>query len=297
VRAQVLRGPETIPQVEPAAAGAESFARWRSTNVRRQRQAGWAAALVTLPLGDVTSEQLRALAALARAYGDGAARFTSNQNLLLRWVREGDLPALHERLAAAGLGQHGAEGVLDVVSCPGADSCRLAVTHSRGLGRLLSDHLRAGPRPLALAPDLQIRASGCPNGCARHHVAGIGLQGSVTKVGDRAVPRYFVLIGGSAQGTATHGEAHGEARFARLAGKVPARRVPEAVDRLLALYEAGRRPDESATAFFLRVDLAKAKEALRELSEIDAASARPEDFVDLGEAEEQISPPGTESVA
>jgi sulfite reductase (NADPH) hemoprotein beta-component len=275
VRAEALRGPGVVPPVEPRAATPAGFLAWARTNVRRQRQPGYATAAVTLPLGDVTAEQLRVLALLSRAFGDGAARFTTNQDLLLRWVREEDLPALHARLAAAGLGREGADTVLDVVSCPGAETCKLAVTQSRGLGRLVEDHLRQSSRALALAPDLAVKVSGCPNGCSRHHVAGIGLQGSVRKIGDRAVPQYFLLVGGSASGPA--------ARFGRLAAKIPARRVPQALDLLLDLYERERGPGERATDFFGRVELPRVKEVLRALGDLDAESARPEDFVDLGE--------------
>jgi sulfite reductase (NADPH) hemoprotein beta-component len=243
--------------------------------VRAQRQSGFVTATVGLPLGDVTAEQLRVLAELSRSFGDGTMRFTSNQDLALRWVPVKEVASLHSRLSAAGMGLSGADTVLDVVSCPGAETCRIAVTQSRGLGKLVEDHLRATPRALAIAPDLSIKVSGCPNGCSRHHVAGIGFQGSVRKVGDRAVPQYFVLVGGSASGP--------DARFGRLAAKIPARRVPEALDRLLDLYERARLPGESATAFFGRVGVEEVKGALRALAEIDASTARPEDFVDLGE--------------
>ncbi len=275
VLGQTLRGPGVVPALARQPASPAAFRGWARTNVRRQRQPGFATAAVTLPLGDVTSHQLRVVAALSRSCGDGAARFTSHQDLLLRWVRDEDLPALHARLAAAGLAREGAGTVLDVVSCPGAESCRLAVTQSRGLGRLLEDHLRSTPRALELAPDLSIRASGCPNGCSRHHVAGIGFQGSIRKVGDRAAPQYFVFVGGVASGEA--------ARFGRLAAKVPARRIPEAVDRLLDLYERTRLPGETATDFFGRVEIERAKEALAGLGVLTPATARPEDFVDLGE--------------
>jgi sulfite reductase (NADPH) hemoprotein beta-component len=190
-------------------------------------------------------------------------------------VRDDDVPALHAALAAAGLAAGGAHGIADVTSCPGAETCRLAVTQSRGLGRLLADHVRANPRLAELAPDLHLKVSGCPNGCGRHHVAGLGFQGSARKVEGRAVPQYFVLVGG--------GVDDGGARFGRLAAKVPARRVPEALDRLLALYERERAGGESAEAFFGRVDLAAAKAALAGLGELSAADARPEDFVDLAE--------------
>lgn len=275
VARQALHGPGLAPARARQPASAEAFLEWARTNVHRQKQPGFAVAAVTLPLGDVTAGQLRVVAALSRSYADGAARFTSDQDLALRWVREEDLPSLHARLAAAGLARDGAGTLLDVVTCPGAETCRLAVTRSRGLGRLLEEHLRASPRALRLAPDLSIRASGCPSGCSRHHLAGIGLQGSVRKVGGRAAPQYFVLIGGAASGE--------ETRFGRLAAKIPARRVPEAVDRLLDLYQRDRRPGERAGDFLCRVDLRRVRQALRGLGDLDAATVRPEDLVDLGE--------------
>ena len=99
--------------------------------------------------------------------------------------------------AAAGLGLAGAGTIADVTSCPGAESCRLAVTQSRGLGRLLEEHLRAQPALIEAADGARIKISGCPNGCGQHHVATIGFQGSVRRIGSRAVPQYFVMVGGS----------------------------------------------------------------------------------------------------
>jgi sulfite reductase (NADPH) hemoprotein beta-component len=273
-RATPLRGPGILPVVD-GPSGAEAFEAWRATNVAPQRQAGWVTAAATLTLGDITADQLRIVADLARAYGDGTVRVTQAQDLLFRWVREADAPALFARLAAAGLGKDGAGTVADVVSCPGAESCKLAVTASRGLGRLLEAHLRARPDLVAAARDLSIKMSGCPNGCSQHHVAGIGLQGSARKVGGRAVPQYFVLLGG--------GPADGGARFGRLTAKIPARRVPQALERLVALYQAERTDGETATAFFARVPLDRAKAVLHDLAELSPETARPEDYVDPGE--------------
>jgi sulfite reductase beta subunit-like hemoprotein len=272
-----LTGPGLRPAVGrtlPVAGGA--YQRWLRTNVRPQKQAGFALATVTLPLGDVTGAQLRVLADLADAYGDGTVRTTLEQDLTLRWVRTRDLPALHERLAAAGLGGADARTLADVASCPGAETCRLAVTQSRGLGRLLGDWLRSRPDLVDAVPGLDVKISGCPNGCGQHHVAGLGFQGSVRRVGDAPVPQYFVMLGG---GVGDEG-----ARFGRLAAKIPARRVPEAVERLLALYAREREPGEPAPAFFARVDLALVKPLLADLESLDASDAAPEDFVDLGDS-------------
>src|SRR5205823_3266503 len=158
---------------------------------------------------------------------------------------------LYQRLAAAGLGLAESGTVADVASCPGAETCRLAVTQSRGLGRLLEDHLRARPDLIAAADGARIKISGCPNGCGQHHIATIGFQGSVRRVGARAVPQYFVMVGG---GMTDRGAA-----FARLAAKIPVRRIPDAVERLIALYGRDRQDGESAAAFFARVDLARVK--------------------------------------
>jgi len=275
--AAVLSGPGLRPQTRPVLRVVdEARRRWAETNVRLQRQAGYAAVTVSVPLGDLTGAQLRVLGELAAAYGDGSLRTTLDQDLLYRWVRTSDVPALYERLAAAGLARGEARTLANVTSCPGAEACRLAVTQSRGLGRQLSEHLATRPEIVAAAGELDIKISGCPNGCGQHHVAGLGFQGSVRQVGGRAVPQYFVMLGGGA-----HDDG---ARFARLAAKVPARRLPETLDRLFALYASDRAPGESARAFFARADLARVKAALADLEALTPESARPEDFVDLGDA-------------
>jgi sulfite reductase (NADPH) hemoprotein beta-component len=276
-----VRGPGVTPRLGHAlrlTVMDGDYARWRRTNVRLQKQAGFVAVTVTLPLGDVSAAQLRVLADLAAAYGDGAVRTTADQDLVLRWVRAADVPALFRRLEAASLGLPDANTIADVTSCPGAESCRLAVTQSRGLGRLLGDHLRAQPDLVAAAEDLQIKISGCPNGCGRHHVAGIGFQGSVRRLGTRVVPQYFVMVGG---GVDDEG-----ARFGRIAAKVPARRLPEVLDRLIAVYRAERRPSETATAFFQRIEVDRVKEAVADLERLTPEDAVPTDFVDLGELTE-----------
>jgi len=274
-----IKGPGLIPAVTPLLQIAgDSYAKWRETNVRPQKQFGFSVAVVSVPLGDMTSAQMRVLAELSRAYSDGSVRVTMDQDLVLRWVAVANLRPLYRRLAAAGLGLAGAETIVDVASCPGAESCRLAVTQSRGLGRLLEDHLRARPDLAAAADGARIKISGCPNGCGQHHIATFGFQGSVRRIGSRAVPQYFVMIGGGASGQ--------EATFARLAAKVPARRIPEVVERLIAMYSRERQPNESAPEFFARLDVARVKEALADLEQLMPEDSLPADFVDLGEVSE-----------
>ena len=276
--AAVVRGPgltpEPVPPVHRSGAVRYDF-RWAASNVRPQRQRGYSLVTVTVPLGDLTGAQMRLLGDLALAYGDGTVRTTHRQGLLLRWVRTTDVVEVYRRLAAGGLGLGDANTVADVTSCPGAESCRLAVTQSRGLGRLLGDTLRARPDLVAAAPDLTIKISGCPNGCGQHHVAGIGLQGSVRKVGGKALPQYFVMVGGGADAEGAH--------FARLAAKVPARRMDTAIARLISLYQSDCLPGESATAFFRRVELSRVKAELADLEQVAPEAVVPTDFVDLGD--------------
>jgi sulfite reductase (NADPH) hemoprotein beta-component len=276
VAAGRVSGPGITPTVVPVfQPGDEAFARWRATNVRPQKQFGFAIAVVTVPLGDLTSEQMRTVGQLARAYGDGTVRVTPEQDLMMRWINSSDLRQLYRRLAAAGLGLAGAGTIADVASCPGAETCRLAVTQSRGLGRLLEDHLRARPDLVANADGARIKISGCPNGCGQHHVSTIGFQGSVRRLGSRAVPQYFVMVGG--------GVGNDGASFGRLTAKIPARRIPEAVERLIALYTREKRAGESADDYFQRVDLDRVKAELRALETLGADEATAADFVDLGE--------------
>ena len=274
-------GPGITPVLVPVLNSSnETYERWRATNVRAQKQFGFVTATVTVPLGDMTSEQMRVMGDLARAYGDGTVRVSVEQNLLLRWVPVGDLRELYRRIAAAGLGLAEAGSVADVLSCPGAECCRLAVTQSRGLGRLLEDTIRQRPDLIAKADGAQIKISGCPNGCGQHHVATIGFQGSVRRVGGKAVPQYFVMIGGST--------APELASFARTAAKVPARRIPEVVERLINYYDAQKQAGESAPAFFQRIDVPRVKALLTDLEQITEADAVPEDFIDLGETGEFV---------
>jgi sulfite reductase beta subunit-like hemoprotein len=279
VRTQAVTGPGLVPVVTPLLQVAgDSYARWRETNVRPQKQFGFTTAIVTIPLGDLTSAQLRVMAELARAYSDGTVRVTMEQDLVFRWVTPANLRPLYRRLAAAGLGLAGAETIADVVSCPGAESCRLAVTQSRGLGRLLEDHLRARPELAAAASAARIKISGCPNGCGQHHIASIGFQGSVRRLESRAVPQYFVMVGG--------GASTDTATFARLAAKVPARRIPEVVERLIGLYSREGLPGETAPDFFVRVDVARVKAELADLEKLTVEDSVSADFVDLGEVSE-----------
>src|SRR5690606_22142284 len=163
-------------------------------------------------------------------FGEGELRTTNEQNLVLRWVPDARLPALHRELARIGLALAGANTLADVVSCPGASTCKLAVTASRGLGAVLTELLDRRPDLVAAATGLDIKVSGCPHGCGQHYIAGIGFQGGMRKLAGRPAPLYLVYVGGGLRADGSD--------FGRLLGKVPARRAAAALERLLDFYIA-----------------------------------------------------------
>ena len=259
--------------------GVPAFRAWAATNTRAQRQKGYSMAFVTLPRGDITVEQMEALAALIEAHGNGTLRTTQDQNLLLRWVRTEELPAVHRELERIDLGHAEAGRLLDPTSCPGAESCKIAVTGSRELALAVKETLteqagNGGKDLIAAASDLRIKISGCPNSCGQHHVAGIGFHGAARNANGRAVPAYQMFLGGSVDGDGAH--------FGRRSAKIPARRVPEALTRLLALFRDERLPGESALAFYKRVDLERVNTVLADLTTCSEADLRDDDFKDIG---------------
>ncbi len=266
----VLRPP--LPQ---PVAPREGYAEWALDSVRPQKQKGFSMVTVRLVLGDLTAAQFRALSRIAQEHGEGEVRFTNDQDVVLRFVPTWKLATVHAALADAGLAKSGAGTVRDVTSCPGASSCAMSVTQSRGLARLLTDTLEARPDLVAAAKDLTIKISGCPNSCGQHHIAGLGFQGGMRKVNGKAVSQYLVHVGG---GIGLDG-----ARFGRFVTKIPVRRLPAALEQLVGLLRAERAPGESADNFFARIELDKVKAALGDLDELDAADAREDDFFDLDE--------------
>jgi sulfite reductase (NADPH) hemoprotein beta-component len=271
-----LSGPGIVPKLRTFADhDATAFARWQRTNAAPQKQHGFITATVTVPLGDLSGAQFRVLADLAGAYSDGTVRVTAVQNVVFRWVQREDAAALFRSLQAAGLGQPDADSIADVTSCPGAESCKLAVTQSRGLGQAVEQQLRATPALIDMARTLDIKVSGCPNGCGQHHIAAIGFQGSLRKVEGRAIPQYFIQIGGGIDADRT--------TFGRLAAKVPARRAPQALERLIRLYDAEKQAEETPLAFFRRLDVARVKTLLADLETLTAATATVDDYIDLAE--------------
>ena len=248
-----------------------AYAEWAQSSVRVQKQAGFSSVVIRLVLGDVTTPQLRALAELCVQYGEGELRLSNEQNLVLRFVPTSKLAALHRELARIGLAKSGANTLADVTSCPGASSCKLAVTASRGLAGELTALLDRRPDLVAGAKGLDVKVSGCPHGCGQHYIAGIGFQGGMRKLAGKPAPQYLVYVGG--------GIADDHADFGRLIGKVPARRAGAALERLLDFYIAAGARDHT---FWAGVSTDVLKSLIADLEKLADADATPDDFVDLG---------------
>jgi sulfite reductase beta subunit-like hemoprotein len=238
---------------------ASEFERFRAANVREQKQEGFVTVEVKVTRGDLTPEQFRGLAAIMRSYAGGYARTTVQQNFVLRWVRDECVYDIWRELSALGLGDAGAREVNDVVSCPGTDSCKLGITSSMGLNEAVQQRIEAMRLSDELTRQINIKISGCPNGCGQHHVASIGFTGASIKVGDHTIPAYIPLIGGVFEG--------GEVEFGtRLKLRLPSKRVPEAIERWIRHYESSRQEGETWGAFTQRVGTGEIEAQVKELS-------------------------------
>ncbi|MDX6733768.1 MAG: hypothetical protein QOC54_3716, partial [Baekduia sp.] len=235
----------------PAAFGSPNgdlseFERFCESNVRAQKQAGFNAVEIKVYRGDLTPSQFRDLGQIMRDFSGGWARTTVGQNLVLRWVRDEAIYDVWQRLTAIGLGEAGAQEITDNVSCPGTDSCKLGITSSMGLNAAINAKLLEMDIQDPLSRRIHIKNSGCPNGCSQHHIADLGFYGASIKVGEHTIPAYVAHVGGTyEQGQVGYGT--------RLKVRLPAKRVPVAVERWIRMYEAERTEGETFKAYADRV--------------------------------------------
>jgi len=234
------------------------FDRFLEGNVTPQRQEGFSAIEVKVTRGDLSPEQLRGLAAIMRDFTGGYARTCVEQNFVLRWVRDESLYDVWMRLSELGLGDAGAQEITDVVSCPGTDSCKLGITSSMGLNEAIQQRLESMQIEDPLTRQINIKMSGCPNGCSQHHIGSIGFYGASLKLGERTMPAYIPHLGGRSQADATFGK--------RLKARIPAKRVPEAVERWLRFYESERSDGELFADFVERIGTEDFEKQIKDLT-------------------------------
>src|SRR5205085_2363015 len=235
------------------------FDRFVDANVRPQRQEGFSTVEVKVPRGDLTPRQFRGIAQVMRDFTGGYARTSIQQNIVLRWVRNESVYDLWRALSDLNLGGAGAHEVSDVVSCPGTDSCKLGITSSMGLNMAISQRIEEMQIDDPLTRGIHIKMSGCPNGCSQHHLGTIGFYGASIKVGEKQMPAYIPHIGGRYEG----GELdYGE----RLKVRLPSKRVPDAVERWIRLYESERQEGEAFNAYVDRVGIEPFERGVKDLS-------------------------------
>jgi sulfite reductase (ferredoxin) len=274
-----LRPAGSLPTPSSGRPLPDGFDAWRQSNVVPQKQAGYVMAVITLPLGDLTSEQGRALADLARKYTGDTMRTTVDQNMLLRWVSQADLVEVYSALARIHLAAPGAGTVSDITACPGTDTCKLGISSSRALAAELGKELRAsGIDRNPNARHLHIKASGCFNSCGQHHVADLGFLGVARNVGGRRVPHFQLVVGGQWE---NNGGSYGLA-----IGAVPSKRVPEIVKRLTERYAAERQGDESFGAFTTRIGKKTIRAMVEELQKLPSYDQDPSYYSDWGDPRE-----------
>ncbi|MGH7818558.1 MAG: nitrite/sulfite reductase [Candidatus Binatia bacterium] len=271
--------PARPPLALNGAARPEGLEEWARTNVYRQKQPGYFAATVALPLGDITSWQMRRLADIARRYVGDNVRTTVEQNIVLRWVSEADLPALYAQLGEIGLGAPGAGTILDVTACPGTDTCKLGIASSRGLARELGLRLAANAQALDEAVrGLHIKVSGCFNSCGQHHVADLGFYGVSRKVGGATVPHFQVVLGGKWEENA--------ASYGLAIGAVPSKRIPDVVARITDRYVRERDKGESFQSFIRRIGKVALRDMLEDLARVPAYEEERSYYSDWGDPRE-----------
>jgi sulfite reductase (ferredoxin) len=246
---------------------------WASANAVRGTANGKVSAYAWAELGDITSDQFRSLAAIQRELG-ASVRLTNRQNLVFRDLTEAQLPVLHDRLDRIGMARPGAELLRDVVSCPGADTCNLAVTQSRGLAKAIGDALEA--EGLAEVGGLRINISGCMNSCGQHHIADIGFFGAERRAHGQLAPGYQMLLGGYVGEERIH--------FGSKALRVPAKNAPAATVTVVRRFVEERQAGESFRAWMDRNGGAKGvAEGLKHLDVFPTPDDGPEFYVDYGE--------------
>ncbi|MBI4161462.1 MAG: nitrite/sulfite reductase [Acidobacteria bacterium] len=257
--------------------GDEDFERWLSCSVRPHQDPERAVVTILFPLGDMEAGRLRTLSRIVTAFGEDHARVARDQNLVLPSALRSDLRALYDALLSAGAAEVGVGTALDVTACPGADTCGLGITSSKGLTRVLRETLA----PLASNGGLEdlrgitIKISGCPNSCGQHHIANIGFHGVVKTVAGRQVPAYQLHLGGRI--------GCGEARIGKALDKIPARNIPGVVSALLTLYRDARGAGESFADFVARLPGEKLSATLK--SFVEALPPEEDLTVDWGQEE------------
>src|SRR5579883_118026 len=242
---------------ETRRAGDAAFARFVDQNVIAHKVPGYAIVTISLKSigavpGDVSAEQMDAIADLAETYSHDEIRVTHEQNLVLPHVALADLPAVYDRLVALDLATANIGLVTDIISCPGLDYCSLATARSIPVAQRISERFGDTDRAREIG-ELKINISGCINACGHHHVGHIGILGLEKK----GVESYQITLGGAADENCAIGDVTGPG--------FSTDQVVDAVEKIVDTYLKVRTgKDEDFLSAYRRVGMAPFKEALYE---------------------------------
>jgi sulfite reductase (ferredoxin) len=224
----------------------DGYARWLQTTTYKQKQEGYRSIFVTLESGDITANQLRAMAEITNDFSaEGFARNGFSQDIILRYVHESDLPKLYSRLLEAGLANSGSLTMASPVGCSGTSSCNLALTNSHRLAKEIQrkflelkldedDDLR----------DATIKISGCPNSCGQHEIATIGFFGGGARVGKDMYPNYSMSLGGRFDDKSMLGVT---------CMRVPVKRTIPVILKIIELYKKNKQSDDTLSRWIDRI--------------------------------------------
>lgn len=265
---QLPKAPRMIklPMFDRVTKDSPAFERWLHSNTVPQKQEGYFTVFVTLGAGDITASQLRVLASAIRDFSaEGSARNTPQQNFAVRYVRGTDLREFYNRLATAGLANPGALTIASAVGCSGTTSCNLAITNSHRLAKEVQrKFLELGLDTENDLRDATIKISGCPNSCGQHEIATIGFFGGASRIGNAMSPTYTMLFGGSA------GE---QGELGRAVMRVPAKRVIDAILKVIEAYRAQKAENETLHQWVTKIVKGQGAGSVKNLEDVKALLA------------------------
>lgn len=263
----------------PMKAETAEYLEWHKTNVFPQRQEGYSSVDIRLVTGDIVPKQMRPLAALAKKFAAGQIRMTIEQNMVLRWVHNEDLPTLYHELKKIDVVLPNAQTIYDVTACPGTDTCRLGIAASIPLAKVIEERLAAEDGVVSkLANDIRIKISGCPNSCGQHHIGNIGFHGGALPQEGHTLPAFQLLLGGGVKPDGT--------TIAQIVTKIPSKNVPEATVRMIQHYADNRQEGEEFNNFYQRIGREGTKELLADLTAAPSYEEKPDFYTDWGDKDE-----------
>ncbi|UQD55959.1 nitrite reductase [Flavobacterium sp. K5-23] len=275
--------PETLLEVPKVIIeDTAAFEAWKQSNVIAQKQSGYVAIGIKVLLGDFYTDKARALADLIKNYGANELRFSLKQNIVLRNIKEKNLPFFYQELAKLDFVTLGYDTINDITACPGTDTCNLGIASSTGIAEELERVLKLEFPQYKENREITIKISGCMNACGQHNMSTIGFQGMSINAGKLVAPALQVLLGGGILGD-------GKGRFSDKVIKIPSRRGPDALRYILNDFEA----NADGLSFLDYYDTKGEKyfyEFLKPLA--DTTNLTDEDFIDWGNADNYVKAVG-----